>query len=101
MTTWAEDFEEAANGETIHYAVLSPIVQHSRHRSTTEEVYQPIPWQEARTKLVHAARPNYGVYAWTDNYILAIVGAIGYGYEYYVERFPRNIVPCAVSLWME
>ena len=101
MTTWAEDFEEAANGEPILYAVLSPLVKKERDRVTTDEICLPIPWQEARSKLAYSTPIEYGVYAWTDNYVLAIVGEIGYGYGYYVARFPRNIMSCAVSLWME
>ena len=101
MTTWAEDFEEAANGEPILYAVLSPLANEGHGRVTTDEIYLPIPWHEARDELAYSTPLEHGVYAWTDNYVLAFVGGMCYGYDMWVARFPRNIAPCAVSLWME
>jgi hypothetical protein len=87
--TFADEIEEAAEGEPILYAVIGKDWDSDGY--TDIPLDEPLPWDVARAFLARDFYTYPPVYAWSDNWVVFVNTYDG---STSVRSLPRNPVKC-------
>lgn len=101
MTTFAQDIEEAARGEKIISIVIGEFGWGGYKSEGKPEWVKGmvLSWEEARPTLNYRYDDGYGtpecqaIYAWTENWVIAVSNYDGSTHVYSIPRNPVGCMP--------